>query len=167
MRRISRRTSDLLLLMVVTILWHNFFLIIRISLYVLLSFQVKQKLTDFSLSRNSAINFCFSPWGQYLMNIPLADERYRVMERKETPLFDISAFREAVINAFIHNDWLSGNEPMFTMFTDRFEILSRGTIPKGLTIEGFFKGESVPVNERLSEIGILLHISEKTGRGVL
>lgn len=71
-----------------------------------------------------------------------------------------------VINATIHNDWGSANEPMFTVFTDRIEILSRGPIPHGQTIEGFFRGESIPVNARLSEIALQLHISEKTGRGV-
>lgn len=100
-----------------------------------------------------------------VLNIPLADERGRVVERKEEPLFDEACFREAVINAIIHNDWVSGNEPMFTVFTDRIEILSRGPIPHGQTIEGFFRGESIPVNARLSEIALQLHISEKTGRG--
>lgn len=38
------------------------------------------------------------------------------------------------------------------MFSDRIEILSRGTIPLGQTMEGFFAGESVPVNQKLSEI---------------
>lgn len=33
-------------------------------------------------------------------------------------------------------------------------------------MEGFFAGESVPVNRKLSEIFLQLHISEKTGRGV-
>lgn len=40
------------------------------------------------------------------------------------------------------------------------------TIPAGQTLEGFFAGESVPVNQKLSEIFLQLHISEKTGRGV-
>lgn len=31
---------------------------------------------------------------------------------------------------------------------------------------GFFAGESVPVNKKLSEIFLQLHISEKSGRGV-
>ena len=31
---------------------------------------------------------------------------------------------------------------------------------------GFFRGHSVPVNEKLSEIFLQLHISEKTGRGI-
>lgn len=38
------------------------------------------------------------------------------------------------------------------MFSDRIENLSRGTIPPGQTMEGFFAGESVPVNQKLSEI---------------
>ncbi len=55
---------------------------------------------------------------------------------------------------------------MFTVFSDRIEILSRGTIPPGQTIEGFYAGESVPVNQKLSDILLQLHISERTGRGV-
>ncbi|MFV0362907.1 MAG: MarR family transcriptional regulator [Suipraeoptans sp.] len=33
-------------------------------------------------------------------------------------------------------------------------------------MDGFFAGESIPVNKKLSEIFLQLHISEKTGRGV-
>ena len=101
-----------------------------------------------------------------VLNIIQADERGRVVERKEVPLFENEAFREAVINAFIHNKWVSGNEPMFTVYSDRIEILSRGSLAPEQTLEGFFAGESVPVNKKLSEIMLQLHISEKTGRGV-
>ncbi len=101
-----------------------------------------------------------------VLNIIQADERERVVERKEVPLFENDAFREAVINAFVHNKWVSGNEPMITVFSDRIEILSRGSLAPEQTIEGFFAGESVPVNKKLSEILLQLHISEKTGRGV-
>ena len=55
---------------------------------------------------------------------------------------------------------------MISVFSDRIEILSRGTIPPAQTMEGFFLGESIPVNEKLSEIFLQLHISEKSGRGV-
>ena len=101
-----------------------------------------------------------------VLNIIQADERERVVERKEVPLFENDAFREAVINAFVHNKWVSGNEPMITVFSDRIEILSRGSLAPEQTMEGFFAGESVPVNKKLSEILLQLHISEKTGRGV-
>ena len=68
-----------------------------------------------------------------------ADERGRVVERKDVPLFDNAAFREAVINAFVHNKWVSGNEPMISVFSDRIEILSRGTIDPEQTVEGFLR----------------------------
>ena len=100
------------------------------------------------------------------MNILQTDESNRIVERKEVPLFENDAFREAVINAFVHNKWVSENEPMITVYSDRIEILSRGALPPEQTLEGFFAGESVPVNKRLSEIFLQLHISERTGRGV-
>ncbi|SCW57875.1 Predicted transcriptional regulator, contains HTH domain [Lachnospiraceae bacterium C10] len=101
-----------------------------------------------------------------VINVIQVDETNRVVERKEVPFFDNKAFREAVINAVLHNLWVSGNEPMISVFSDRIEILSRGAIPKNQTKEGFFSGESVPVNAKLSEIFLQLHISEKSGRGV-
>jgi ATP-dependent DNA helicase RecG len=100
------------------------------------------------------------------INIPQADERNRKVERKEVPLFDSDALREAVVNAVLHNLWTDENAPMVTVFSDRIEILSHGGIPFGQTKLGFLSGESVPVNKELSEIFLQLHISEKTGRGV-
>ena len=55
---------------------------------------------------------------------------------------------------------------MITVYSNRIEILSRGTIAPAQTIEGFYLGESVPVNEKLSEIFAQLRISDKSGRGV-
>lgn len=101
-----------------------------------------------------------------VLNVPQADERGRKVERKEVLLFDEDAFREAMINAFVHNQWTTGNAPMITAYSDRIEILSRGTIPPGQTMEGFYAGESVPVNQKLSDMLLQLHISERTGRGV-
>ncbi len=101
-----------------------------------------------------------------VLNLIQSDETNRVVERTEVALFDSNAFREAVVNAVLHNNWVSGNEPMISVFHNRIEILSRGSIAPAQTIEGFFQGQSVPVNEKLSEIFLQLHISEKSGRGV-
>ena len=101
-----------------------------------------------------------------VLNLIQTDETDRVVERKEVPLFDNKAFREAIINAVLHNKWVEGNEPMISVFSDRIEILSRGTLAPAQTMEGFFLGESIPVNEKLSEVFLQLHISEKSGRGV-
>ena len=99
-------------------------------------------------------------------NIPQADERHRMITRKEVSLFDANAYREAIINAFVHNDWTRNNAPMFTFYSDRIEILSHGALSPKLTIKDFYKGKSEPTNKKLSDIFVQLHISERTGRGV-
>lgn len=101
-----------------------------------------------------------------VLNIMQADERNRLVERKEVPLFNQDAFREAIINAFVHNTWIDGNAPMITVFSDRIEILSRGNLAPKQTKEGFYLGVSIPVNRKLSDIFLQLHISERSGRGV-
>ncbi len=55
---------------------------------------------------------------------------------------------------------------MFTAFQDHIEITSIGTLPPHQTKEGFYAGVSIPVNDKLIEIFVQLHISEKSGRGV-
>ena len=101
-----------------------------------------------------------------VIDIVQSDETNRKEERKEAPLFDIKSFNEAIVNAVLHNKWVDGNEPMITVYSNRIEILSRGTLAPSQTLEGFYLGESVPVNEKLSEIFAQLRISDKSGRGV-
>lgn len=100
------------------------------------------------------------------LNLIQADETNRRVERKDVPLFDPKAFFEATLNAVLHNKWVSGYGPAFTMYSDRLEILSRGSLPPDQTEEGFFRGDSVPVNKSLAKIINQLHISETSGRGV-
>lgn len=101
-----------------------------------------------------------------VMNVMQADEIHRVAGRKETPLFDSDAYREAVLNALIHNKWVLGDAPMFEFFSDRIEIRSFGPLPPSQTEEGFYRGVSKPVNKELSEVFSLLGISDRLGRGV-
>ena len=55
---------------------------------------------------------------------------------------------------------------MISVFSNRIEILSRGGLPADQTLEGFYNGESKPVNMKLAEIFLQLHLSEQSGRGV-
>ena len=88
------------------------------------------------------------------------------MERKEKRLFDADCLREIILNAFIHNDWVDLNAPMISIFTDRIEVLSYGSLPSKQTISGFFAGKSKPRSNELAEIFLQLRISERSGRGV-
>lgn len=86
--------------------------------------------------------------------------------RKETPLFYWQSFREAWINACVHNDWTQNVCPSVYIFDDRIEIVSYGDLPFKLTKEGFFQGKSVPVNKRLFRIFIAADHCEQSGHGV-
>lgn len=101
-----------------------------------------------------------------VLNLVRSDETNRKEERNDQTLFDIKSYNEAIVNAVLHNKWVEGNEPMISVFSNRIEILSRGSLAPSQTLDGFFIGESVPVNERLSEIFAQLRISDKSGRGV-
>lgn len=86
--------------------------------------------------------------------------------RSETPLFDGQAFREAWINACVHNTWADRIPPAVYLYDDRIEIVSYGGLPYGLSKEGFYAGTSKPVNKRLFNIFITCDYSEQSGHGI-
>lgn len=86
--------------------------------------------------------------------------------RKEQSLFDFPSFREAWINACLHNDWVSGVAPSIYLFDDRIEIVSYGGLPFSLTKEGFYQGTSIPVNKSLLMIFMVSKYAEQSGHGV-
>ena len=86
--------------------------------------------------------------------------------RKETSLFDFNSFREAWVNACVHNNWNETLPPSIYVYDDRIEVVSYGGLPYKLSKEGFFTGRSVPVNERLFRIFITCDFSEQSGHGI-
>lgn len=54
-------------------------------------------------------------------------------ERINKRLWDSVALREAIINAFVHNDFTNEVPPKFEIFPDRIEITSAGGLPDGLS----------------------------------
>ncbi len=105
-------------------------------------------------------------YGKDVLNVPIVNEKERVLERNDQYLFDNDAYREAIINSFVHNDWQSLNAPQISVYTDRIEILSHGIIGPDQTFDGFFNGISKPVNPALAHILLQLEISDRSGKGV-
>ncbi len=81
-------------------------------------------------------------------------------------LFDETVFREAWINACVHNNWVGAQYPAVNVFDDRIEVQSYGNRPYWLTDENFYSGCSMPVNESLMRIFVDMGFSEGSGRGV-
>lgn len=86
--------------------------------------------------------------------------------RRESRLFDFPCFREAWLNACLHNRWSRQTPPAVYMFDDRIEIISVGGLPDGLTLKEFYEGKSKPVNLELQQIMVQLDYIEQTGHGV-
>jgi len=87
-------------------------------------------------------------------------------ERKQSHLWNPIALREAIINAFVHNDYTNEVPPKFEIFSDRIEITSAGGLPEGLSQQEFFEGFSVPRNKELMRIFKDLELVEQLGSGI-
>ena len=87
-------------------------------------------------------------------------------ERIERRLWNAVALREAVINAFVHNDYTYEVAPKFEIFKDRLVITSCGGLPYGISREEFFSGASIPRNKELMRIYRDLDLVEHLGSGI-
>ena len=86
--------------------------------------------------------------------------------REETKLFDMEAFREAWLNACLHNRWTLQTPPAVYIFSDRIEIVSIGGLPTNYSLDDFYAGRSRPINLELQQIMVQLDYIEQTGHGV-
>lgn len=86
--------------------------------------------------------------------------------REETTLFNFEAFREAWINACLHNAWSTLTPPAIFIFDNRIEILSYGGLPYNLSLDSFYAGLSKPLNTALLGIFNSVKFSEQSGHGV-
>ncbi|MCQ2914707.1 MAG: putative DNA binding domain-containing protein [Alphaproteobacteria bacterium] len=102
----------------------------------------------------------------YFKSICINKVELKEGKREEIPLFEFEAFREAWINACVHNNWAEKIPPSVYIFDDRIEVVSYGGLPYGLTLDGFFKGTSIPVNKGLLTIFIANRFAEQSVHGV-
>ena len=126
----------------------------------------KSSMHDIKEYKNQSILKTLKEVVEYIKNYNSNSVDLSSAERKETMLFDEDAMREAVINAFVHNDWKYGWPPSFFIYDDRIEISSYGQIPYKLTMDDFYSGRSVPVNQALFNIFMITGMSEQSGHGV-
>ena len=87
-------------------------------------------------------------------------------QRIERRLWNPIALREAVINAFVHNDYTYEVAPKFEIFKDRLVITSCGGLPYGISQEEFFSGTSIPRNKELMRIFRDVELVEHLGSGI-
>jgi predicted HTH transcriptional regulator len=88
------------------------------------------------------------------------------IRRKDEKLVHPIALREAVMNAFIHNDYTTEEAPKFEIFPDRIEITSYGGLPVNITKKEFFNGYSALRNREIMRVFRDLELAEYLGSGI-
>ena len=88
------------------------------------------------------------------------------IERIEQDDYPIEAVREAIVNGFVHRDYLLHSEVRVEVYDDRIEILSPGGIPDGLTIDDIERGQTAARNPHLIHILNKMDIIENYGTGI-
>ena len=86
--------------------------------------------------------------------------------REERKRYDPAAVREAVVNAFVHNDWTNLDTPVFELFSDRLEITSHGSLLPGMTRQDLISGCSRVRNRELMRIFRDVDLVEQLGSGM-
>lgn len=85
---------------------------------------------------------------------------------KEKRLVEPTALREGVLNMFCHNDYSVGSEPYIIIYEDKFELVTHGGLPQGLSANEFFKARALPRNRELMKIMNDLDMGEHISRGM-
>lgn len=87
----------------------------------------------------------------------------RRVEQRDYP---VTAVREAVINAFVHRDYMLHSFSKVEVYDDRMEITSPGGIPGGLTLDEVKNGLTAARNSVLVHIMDKLNYIENFGSGI-
>jgi ATP-dependent DNA helicase RecG len=74
------------------------------------------------------------------------------MRREKKWIYPWEAIREAVINALVHRDWTRTVDIEVTVYSDRMEIISPGSLQNSMTVEKMVAGQRSPRNTLIVEI---------------
>jgi ATP-dependent DNA helicase RecG len=87
--------------------------------------------------------------------------------RKTLEEIPLKAYREAVVNAIIHRDYMSRGDIKIEFFSDHISIISPGSLVAGISEKEFQEGRlSIPGNRILADIFLRLGIIEKFATGI-
>lgn len=107
---------------------------------------------------------------QITQALAFAARNMRVGARKEPgrenlPEYSIRALFESLVNAVVHRDYsITGSRIRLSMFSDRLELCSPGTLPNSLTLESMGERQSTR-NEVLTSVLGRMNTSDIEGAG--
>ena len=96
----------------------------------------------------------------------LSSPRIEGLKRMDVRDYPEEAIREAVLNAVIHREYALGGYTLVSVFDDRIEIISLGSLVHGVEMDDIMMGVSYLRNKQLAEIFYRLHWIEAYGTGI-
>lgn len=88
------------------------------------------------------------------------------LARIDQPDYPKAAIRETVLNAVVHRDYTYSGSVLINIFDNRMEVISLGSLVKGLQYEDIMSGVSQTRNEGIASIFYRLHYIESYGTGI-
>jgi ATP-dependent DNA helicase RecG len=76
------------------------------------------------------------------------------------------ALKEALLNVLVHRDYAYSSSTLISIFEDRMEFVSIGSLVKGISIDDIEMGVSVLRNEFLASVFYRLRLIEAYGTGI-
>ena len=82
--------------------------------------------------------------------------------------YPLRVIQEAVVNAIVHRDYVIPSPNRITVFSDRIEINSMGTLHWSVNKEKFLEGKASPYwrNQSLAYLFNKLHLAQAEGQGI-
>ena len=96
----------------------------------------------------------------------ISKERLEGMQRRRHWDYPTEVIRELLVNAFAHRDWTRQTDVQLTVFADRLEVHSPGSLPNGVTVEKAKEGLRVPRNPNIVNILRDYDFMEHRGMGI-
>ena len=92
--------------------------------------------------------------------------RIKGLKRENIPEYPADALREAITNAVMHRDWFFEGANVFVeIYTDRIEVVSPGSLPKGMTLADLGH-QSIRRNALIADLLHRIDFIEKAGTGI-
>jgi ATP-dependent DNA helicase RecG len=102
----------------------------------------------------------------YYLQPYISEERLVSMTRERIWDYPTAVIRELIVNAGAIRDWTHPNSVHMSIYKNRIEIISPGTLPNGMTVEKMKAGQRMPRNPIMTNILRDYRFMDNRGMGI-
>ena len=103
---------------------------------------------------------------RFVLNYIEMNTEIKGLVREDKYEVPVSAVREMIINAVCHRNYMNDSAIQVSVFDDRIEVTSPGTICRGLTLKDALEGYSKTRNKVIAKVFHHMGVIEECGTGL-